>query len=282
MREVAGVDGSDSALEAVRWAAVDAEVHGRPLRLVCAVPRVPHLAGEGFDEAERPRWLTEAVSTARAAAGGVEVEQELRHGTPGEVLLDESHEAQRLVVGGRGLNEFTGVRMALGSTAELVAMRSRCPVVVVPETAGHERVRTGTVVVGVDGSRVGEPALAAAFEEASLRGVPLVAVHVWSDVAVDWFGSRSVDWDTVKGDEERVLAERLAGWEEQYPDVEVDRVVARDRPVRFLVECGERAQLLVVGSRGRGGMTGMLIGSTSRALLHHAPCPVLVVRADLP
>ncbi|RRO13970.1 universal stress protein [Saccharopolyspora rhizosphaerae] len=282
MREVVGVDGSEPALEAVRWAAVDAWLHRRSLRLVCAVPQAPEPAGPGLDEikAERPRWLSEAVTAARAAAKGMEFEQVLRHGMPGEVLLDESQEAERLVVGTRGLNEVTGVRLALGSTAELVAMRSRCPVVVVPDSAGREDARTGPVIVGVDGSRVGEPALGAAYEEASLRGAPLVAVHVWSDVATDeWFGPGSADWEAIRVDQERVLAERLAGWEAKYPDVSVERVVARDRPVRFLVEHGAGAQLIVVGSRGRGGITGMLIGSTSRALLHCAPCPVLVVRA---
>lgn len=112
-----------------------------------------------------------------------------------------------------------------------------------------------------------------------MRGAPLVAVHVWSDVAVDEWFAPGAGWEAIRVDEERVLAERLAGWEAKYPDVSVERVVARDRPVRFLVEHGARAQLIVVGSRGRGGITGMLIGSTSRALLHCAPCPVLVVRA---
>ncbi|WP_406690231.1 universal stress protein [Saccharopolyspora sp. ID03-671] len=285
MREVVGIDGSEPALEAARWAAVDARAHRRPLRLVCAVPRAPQLAEAGSEAivAERPGWLARAVTAARAAADGVEIEQELRHGSPGEVLLEESQRSQRLVVGARGLNEFTGVRLVLGSTAELVAMRSRCPVVVVPESAGRGRPRTGPIIVGVDGSKVGEPALAAAYEEASVRAAPLVAVHVWSDVATDgWFAAGSADWDLIRDDQERVLGERLAGWQEKYPDVAVERVVARDRPVRFLVEHGARAQLLVVGSRGRGGITGMLIGSTSRALLHCAPCPVLVVRAHEP
>jgi nucleotide-binding universal stress UspA family protein len=86
-----------------------------------------------------------------------------------------------------------------------------------------------------------------------------------------------VDWDAVQADEREVLAERLAGWSEKYPDVPVHRLVVRDRPAHALVDESGRAQLVVVGSRGRGGFTGLLMGSVSQALLHHAHCPVAVV-----
>ena len=89
---------------------------------------------------------------------------------------------------------------------------------------------------------------------------------------------RYLDWDAVHEGERRLLAERLAGWQQEFPDVKVTRVVTRDRPVRSLLEAAHTAQLLVVGSRGRGGFSGMLLGSTSHALLHHSPCPVAVVR----
>lgn len=263
MRNVVGVDGSETALDAARWAAVDARLHRVPLRLVCAVPEAPPRVGREPLEsrAPRPGWLERAVEAARAEEPGVELEQELRHGKPGEVLLDESSTARRLVVGTRGLNEFSGLQMALGSTAELVAMRSHCPVVVIPEGTGAAPAGTRPIVVGVDGSQVGEPALAEAYEAASLRGAPLVAVHVWSDVATDdLFAPGAADWGSIRSEQERILSERLAGWQAKYPDVPVRRVVARDRPVRFLVEHAADAQLLVVGSRGRGGMTGMLIG----------------------
>jgi nucleotide-binding universal stress UspA family protein len=87
-----------------------------------------------------------------------------------------------------------------------------------------------------------------------------------------------VDWDAVEAREHEILAERLAGWQEKYPDVTVRRVVTGGRPARCLLDQAEGAQLLVVGSRGRGGFAGMLLGSTSRTLIHHAPCPLLVVR----
>jgi nucleotide-binding universal stress UspA family protein len=137
-------------------------------------------------------------------------------------------------------------------------------------------------VVGIDGSPVGEDAIAVAFEEASLRGVPLVAVHAWSDVTYDVYGVERLvnEWPAIEDGEERALAERLAGWQEKYPDVEIRRVLRRDRPRHALLEAAEKAQLVVVGSRGRGGFTGMLLGSTSQALVQHAGCPVLVVRPE--
>ena len=144
---------------------------------------------------------------------------------------------------------------------------------------------SGPVVVGVDGSPASEPAIAAAFEEASSRGAPLVAVHAWYDsTCEDFSGTVRIipRWEPVADDEERLLARRLAGWQEKYPDVEVRRVLRRDRPRHALLEAAEKARLVVVGSRGRGGFTGMLLGSTGQALVQHAGCPVLVVRPEVP
>jgi nucleotide-binding universal stress UspA family protein len=138
------------------------------------------------------------------------------------------------------------------------------------------------VVVGVDGSPVSEPAIAMAFEEASTRDAELVAVHTWIDLASDSAYAHAIryitGWEDHEAAAHAVLAERLAGWQEKYPEVVVRRVVAQDRPVRCLLAHAEDAQLLVVGSRGRGGFTGMLDGSTSQALMYHTPCPLLVVR----
>jgi nucleotide-binding universal stress UspA family protein len=124
--------------------------------------------------------------------------------------------------------------------------------------------------------------VALALEEASLRGADLIAVHTWLDYASDVAYATArpfvVDWNAVEIREREMLAERLAGWQEKYPDVSVRRVVSRGRPVRGLLEQATEARLLVVGSRGRGGFGGMLLGSTSQALVYHAPCPLLVVR----
>lgn len=159
-----------------------------------------------------------------------------------------------------------------------LAGHAACPVVVVREPVGASEDLP--VVVGVDRSSHSEAAVAFAYEVASLRGAPLAAVHTWS---VWLFNTRMgplMDWEPIQTREREVLAERLAGWSEKFADVPVRRVVYRDRPARSLLEQAAHAQLLVVGSRGRGHLTGLVLGSVSHAVLHRAACPVAVVRAD--
>ena len=132
--------------------------------------------------------------------------------------------------------------------------------------------------VGIDGSPASEAATALAFDEASRRGVELVALHAWSDIAV--FPALGMDWHNRESQGQEVLAERLAGWQEQYPDVPVKRLLVCDRPSRWLLEESERAQLVVVGSHGRGGFRGMLLGSVSSAVAQAATVPVIVVRTN--
>jgi nucleotide-binding universal stress UspA family protein len=191
------------------------------------------------------------------------------------LLIELSKTARQVVVGSRGLGTVTG--LFIGSTAVALAAHAQSPVVVVRGTA----VPGGPVVVGVDGSPTSEAALAFAFEEASLRNTSLTAITTVTDFAADSAYAMSrlgIDWGQVEEDERRLLAERLAGWQEKYPDVVVNRIALRDRPARALMRYGAEAQLLVVGSHGHGGFVGMLIGSTSQALVHHAPCPLAIVR----
>jgi nucleotide-binding universal stress UspA family protein len=114
-----------------------------------------------------------------------------------------------------------------------------------------------------------------------MREVPLIAVHAWTDSMLEAAVAPLLDWDAIEADEHRLLAEQLAGWSVKYPDVEVRRVVARDRPAHVLIEqaTGTAAQLVIVGSHGRGGVAGLVLGSVSHAVLHRSPCPVAVVRA---
>ena len=131
-------------------------------------------------------------------------------------------------------------------------------------------------MVGIDGSRASELATAIAFDEASWRGVDLVALHVWSDADISTvFG---IDSSAVQSAADKTLAESLAGWQERYPEVTVQRVVEFKRPVRHLLEQAEKAQLVVVGSHGRGGFAGMLLGSVSTAVAQEARVPVIVAR----
>ncbi|WAL68967.1 universal stress protein [Amycolatopsis cynarae] len=286
---IVGVDGSVSALHAVRWAAREAARRHLPLRLyhACVLPpAAPHVAKESRDGVveglieQGHEWLRAAEWEARDLAPAIEVHRELRVGTASALLIDQSRHARLVVLGSRGLGGFEG--MLVGSVSVALAAHGHCPVVVVRgHTPQDPPPEGGPVLVGVDGSPVSDAAVAFAFEEASLREVGLVAVHTWTDMSVGETWSVlpfDIDYDAVAEDERRLLAERMTGWREKYPDVSVREVVLRDRPVRGLLKEAESAQLIVVGSRGRGAMTGMGLGSTSQALLHHSVCPVAVVR----
>ncbi|HVV20667.1 MAG TPA: universal stress protein [Pseudonocardiaceae bacterium] len=280
---VVGIDGSESARHAARWAADEATRGHLPLRLVSAVfAALPGYAAGGdvspdlIDELQTVgRQQVDDVRAELATSHpDVEVTTEVVFAPATPALIDESRAARMLVLGSRGLGGFTGI--LVGSHAVALAAHGHCPVAVIRDDPG-----TGPVVVGIDGSPASAAAVALAFEEASLRGADLVAVHTWSDHP--WEAAYAnvpvpIDWDAVRTEEEQVLAERLAGWQEKYPDVSVRRDVAKDRPADHLLRVAASAQLLVVGSRGRGGFTGMVLGSTSQALVYHATCPLLVAR----
>lgn len=109
-----------------------------------------------------------------------------------------------------------------------------------------------------------------AFDEASHREVALIAMHAWVDV-LD--AAPEFDWRVEREEAHEVLGERLAGWQERYPDVKVIRKVVKGNPGRWLVEHSGQAQLVVVGSHGRGGFAGMLLGSVSRRVVEAAQTP---------
>ena len=291
---VVAVDGSDASTTAVSWAARTAAIRGLPLRIVTVVHipafyySEPYLAQSFHEEMKataRDRLANAAVLARQIVDenrhGNVEVTTEQLEGKVVPTLIAQAEHADRLVVGSRGLGEVKG--LLAGSVSTAVVSHATAPVVVVRgRTLDGAPPARGPVVVGVDGSVSCRDAVEVAFEEASARGATLVAVNVWSDVSVQpSLGAVPEDphWSRIQTGEEIVLAERLAGYQERYPDVTVERVVARDRPVRVLSEYAEAAQLLVVGTRGRGGFKGLLLGSTSNALIQTADCPVLVVRS---
>lgn len=287
---VAGVDGSAAALTAVRWAAREAAMRHVPLKLVHALGVDELLAGmtlppgEGVREKLRAQgWelLTEAKRAARAVRP-IDVTLELATGAPGPALVAAAREACLLAVASSGKGRFLS-GLAIGSTAVQAAAHAVAPVVVVRGDASDRNGWSGPVVVGIDGSPLSESALGYAFEEASARGASLTAVHAWNDYDMRMLVSEVrvyFDYEPIKDTQTRLLAERLAGWQEKYPEVEVERVVVEDRPRHILLELSADAQLLVVGSRGRGGMSGLLLGSVSQALVHHAACPVMVVKPE--
>ncbi|MFJ9364470.1 universal stress protein [Nocardia sp. NPDC101769] len=274
---VVGVDASESALHAVRWAAVDAALRGAPLHLVFAVPAV---AESPLDESpvrllhDRLRdtaqaALDAAAETARQAAGDREI-RDIRTflvDMPAVMVLAElAATAYYVVVGVRGMSAYH--RSLLGSVSTGVARHAQGPVVVVPgETDG---LSDRPVVTGVDGSPHSVRALEIAFDEASRRGVPLIAVQAWE---------LSGDSDTRSSDDAVQLLTRVLDRNTRnYPGVEVKSVVKEGHPARVLLDAAAGAQLLVIGSHGTRGYPGMALGSTGHALLHGSECPIALVR----
>ncbi|GAA3786651.1 universal stress protein [Streptomyces chiangmaiensis] len=226
------------------------------------------------------RLVAEAVEHARSVAPDVEVSGSVAAGGPLMVLEAQSRTAALVVVGSRGLGGFTG--LLLGATAVHLAAHGRCPVMVVRERPDG----TGPVLLGVDGSPAGEAAVEFAFTEAALRGTGIVALHAWTPWSVPVFPPRdpsepyALDPGMLAEGERRLLAEAVSGRQERYPDVPVEQTVVRSGAREALIEASASAGLLVVGARGRGGFTGLLLGSVSQAALHHAHCPVAVVRGS--
>jgi len=204
-----------------------------------------------------------------------EIDSELLFAAPVPTLIDLSKEVHMVVVGCRGQNALQ--RTLLGSVSTALIHHAHCPVAVIHDEApvllGPSQL---PVVVGIDGSPASELAAAIAFDEASFRGVDLLAVHAWTDSDI----SRvlSGDWSALQSRAAEILAERLAGWQERYPDVTVHRRLVFDRAALHLLDESELAQLVVVGSHGRGGFAGMLLGSVSTAVVHAARIPVIVAR----
>ncbi|NKY86746.1 universal stress protein [Nocardia veterana] len=278
---VVGADGSEISNQAVVWAAVDAVLHGRRLDIVTSATLPTGFGSEMWTgsadwvRADGERIVAEARRIAQLVPGPLEVDAQLVFDPIIPTLIDRSKRAHRLVVGSRGRGAVR--RALLGSVSSAVVQRAQCPVAVVPGNSATDVVTAAQpVVVGIDGTDNSVPAIAVAFDEASRRRVPLIALHTWSDIALPEVAVAG--WDTLRESERAALSESLAGWRERYPDVHVRPVVWADRPARALSAESEHAQLVVIGSHGRGGFAGMLLGSTGHALLQSSECPVLVVR----
>jgi nucleotide-binding universal stress UspA family protein len=280
---VVGVDGSPASDAAVVWAAREAAMRNIPLTLVHmfkafvpTFPQMPTPSGVAvWQEDDGHKVLEQAVKLAEDAVPRdreISIASEVKCSPPVPTLVDLSEGAEMIVVGCTGHGAVA--RVLLGSVSSGVVRSAKCPVAVIRAEASYlPRADRAPVLVGIDCSPASELALAIAFDEAARRGVELTALHAWSDVAmyhVPW-----LDW---RSEAERSLAEYLAGWQERYPDVKVNRVIALDHPGRALIEESESAQLVVVGSHGRGGLSGMLLGSVSNAVVHAARTPVIVAR----
>lgn len=283
-----GVDGSSSSMEAARWAAAEARLRGWPVRVVCAyswpAPQMPlsPLAPDSTEEALRTHAqvvVNQAVSAVRAAAPAVEVTGAAVMGLAAYKLIELSPRAGMVVVGHRGHGGFAALR--LGAVAAKVAGHAHCPAVVVRPGAGDRTVEQPLVLVGVDESPASGTAVVFAFEEADLRGGVVHVLRSWEPPAPAW---RSQVWPhlpdlaAVEAAEALRLANWIQPWQDLCPHVAVRQQVTSAKPAAALIEAAMNATLLVVGSHGHGPFAGLLLGSVSQQVIHHAPCPVAVVR----
>ena len=309
-----GVDGSVASLDAAAWAAAYAQTHGLGVHLVCTYA-VPSFAAAGLDGGYTVMDDTAVAASARgvleeseaALAGrGISVTTDVASGDAAAVLVELSRSAAAVVVGSRGRGGFA--ERLLGTVSSALPAHAHCPTVVVPfrppesdgpAPLGHSRLigqyaeRSGQpwparrdtlpvrrVVVGVDGSASAEVALAQAIAEAEAWGAELTAV-----AAVPLgTGTGLLAWLPAASDHESVLRDVAEGLDvvldtalRDHPDLTVRRVVLDGTGAALLTEFSTAVDLVVVGSRGRGGFAGLLLGSTSQAVLHHSSCPVMVV-----
>ncbi|GIH23377.1 hypothetical protein Aph01nite_16870 [Acrocarpospora phusangensis] len=280
---VVGVDGSPASLAAVRWAADDAARIPAPLRIVHVLDRHPYQIAkfpdpELGDQLARSaaRILETAKREAEDRRPGLEITTQMIEGRPAEMLREQAAGAAELVVGTRGMGGFAGAVM--GSVSMTVAGHAPGPVIVIRSLP---EVPSGEIVVGVDDSSACEPAIAYAFEQARARGAGLRAVHAWQVPVHAYAPEITYEMDEIRTAQHAVIAGVLDSWRERYPDVKVTDDVRCGHPVEALVDASQGADLLVIGCHGRGAISSILLGSVSRGILHHAACPVAVVRPSV-
>ena len=275
---VVGFDGSSGSEQALDWAVAEARRTARPLHLVRAVGRHDPKAFDPGAEVDPATSL--AVEQVMAKAPELRVGAESREGSAAAVLVEASRTAATVVVGARGHGRLNSV--LVGSVPQQVAAHASCPVVVVRPESPERGTEAGRVVVGLDASERSVAALSYAYAQASSRELGLTVVHSWWWEQPGGFLAGSTnegEWSAASDQETVLVGELLAGWHEQYPDVELRRHLVRGHPVATLVEESQGAEMLVIGSRGRGGFTGLLLGSVSNGVLREASCPVVVVRS---
>jgi nucleotide-binding universal stress UspA family protein len=274
---VIGVDGSPAATAAARWAACEAAMRDVELTIVHVLrsapdalpltgwPAIPLPAEVGEDQLAQGEKILDDTLEVIAKTIGVRQPRSIASrvciGAVVPTLSGFSHKgSQMIVVGRRGRGGIH--RALLGSVSRGVLHNAHGPVAVVHDHASADPPSAAPVVVGVDGPPASESAIAIAFDEASRRGVDVVAVHGFEHADTSMAGA--------------LLEQKLAGWQERYPDVAVHRVITRDHPADALLDQSRRAQLVVVGSRGRGGLAGKVLGSVSAAVVQACRIPVIV------
>jgi nucleotide-binding universal stress UspA family protein len=284
---IVGVDGSESAKGAARWAGAIAERFDLPLRVVHGMPKLGpnpteatalfRVASIEYHAANAARFLNEAADLVRAEHPGMTVLTTTTSKPIDDALVDASAQARFVVLGGTDISPTAAV--LLGSTTLTLTTRAKCPVVAWrgPLTSPT----SDAVVVGVDDSPSGRAALTTAFDLAERLGVPLHAVHSWSSLRPP--GNETIalgiDWEALEAMQSSAFNDLVDEFGRDYRNVEVSCFLDADRPGRALLDRLEGAQLVVVGNRGRPALTAAVLGSTSLNMLHHAAVPVVVCHA---
>jgi nucleotide-binding universal stress UspA family protein len=279
---IVGTDGTEQSRAAVIWAAREAQRRGMPLRIA-------HVFEWDWEESrysigneyiDVSRQLAEAVVSnasrlARETAPRIAIETDTLIGHAAARLLDIAGEAELMVLGHRGRGGFAGLR--LGSVSQRVATHAPGPVLVI---RGRDEL-DGPVLAGVDDSTAADHVLEAAFEAAVAHETALLIVRSYLPSIPLWLENvRPSEVDTPEQDAAELarVEEQLAPWRAKYPEVAVEILLTHDGAASSLVTASRKAQLVVVGSRGRGPVRGALLGSVGLQLLHHAECPVLIAR----
>ncbi|MEV5254145.1 universal stress protein [Streptomyces werraensis] len=271
---IVGVDGSSSSLAAADVAAEEARLRGARLRIVHAFARPSDL------DPMIHGVLAETEQRIHERVPGLEITRTVVSGDALTVLRTESRHAVLTVLGRRGRSLFGD--LLLGSTTMQLAAHGHGPLMVLRGRPGPQ----GPVLLATDGSPASNAAASFAFTEAGLRGAALTAMHVWNT----WSEATPyeepgdplsvvVDLGRLELRHRRLLEDAMKPWRAAHPEVIVTPRLERGRVRQQLLEATRGAQLVVAGARGHGGVAGMLLGSVSQALLHHAECPVAVVRA---
>jgi len=283
---IVGVDGSPASDAAVNWAAHDAVMRGVALTLMHVQDPIARTWSQakaieevaGWQKAEGGGILANASKIAHDItkdASQITINGELEFSATVPTLIDRSEDAELIVVGTDGRGALA--RGLLGSVSSGLVRHARCPVAVIHDVEPRTpHAANAPVFVGVDGSSASGLATKIAFDEASRRRVGLTALHAW--IAKELIELPGVDWPAVKAEEERLMSEALARWEERYPDVTVTKLLVCDQPARALVETSQSAQLVVVGSHGRNALTRTFLGSVSNAVVQSVRVPVIVAR----
>jgi nucleotide-binding universal stress UspA family protein len=267
---VVGIDGSDTALGGAQWAAEFAASRALPLTLLHAIPKLE----PGADR----QVLATAEAAVRSTHPELEIQTAAVKGAVATALAEASQSARLLVVG-------AGDHRTLGGHAVKIAHRTHCPLVVWRKPVARRTGKPLPVVVGIDESDDSTRALAEAFDIAGALHAPLTVVHMWEIGAAvgmgDLGGQGNMDWkllDVLQSQQRQRMDELVAPLARQYRNAHVNKVFEDVSPVKGLTDLSREAQLVVVGSHGRGKLADAIFGSVSQNLIHHAECAVLVVR----